>query len=192
MKICKISGCKIKSNCRGMCKKHYTRNYRYGTTDRLTGNPNKIIDCGDYSKILLFGGRECLIDTEDVDLVKGFVWSFSISNGVITQKQSNNKNSHKKIHRMVMGYPNEKVIDHKNGDRLDNRKCNLRVLEHWQNIINQKSKPMRNIEGSGNGFCVRISRNKKRFYLGYFPTLEEAIENRDKYAKEIHKDLRLR
>lgn len=49
-----------------------------------------------------------------------------------------------KLHRFLMNAPNDKVVDHINGDTLDNRKSNLRVTDHFENMQNLNEKPSRN------------------------------------------------
>lgn len=42
------------------------------------------------------------------------------------------------LHRVIMKTPKEMDTDHINGDTLDNRKENLRVCTHQQNLANRK------------------------------------------------------
>jgi hypothetical protein len=38
------------------------------------------------------------------------------------------------LHRELMGNPQGLVVDHINGDSLDNRRSNLRVISHYENL----------------------------------------------------------
>jgi hypothetical protein len=42
------------------------------------------------------------------------------------------------LHRMIVGAERGRVVDHVNGDRLDNRRSNLRMCSHAENMRNRK------------------------------------------------------
>lgn len=44
------------------------------------------------------------------------------------------------MHRVVIDCPLDRKPDHKNGNGLDNRECNLRVADDLQNSCNQQTK----------------------------------------------------
>jgi hypothetical protein len=177
-----------------MCVKHYTRVKRNGTTVTKIGHPSEITISGDVAQIKLCRNLVALVDAKDVPLIEKYKWTFSMSNGVVRNvwQVGKNTNRHVKLHREILQPPADKVVDHINGDKLDNRRCNLRVVDQWQNIVNQSSRPNRNIEKSLNGYCVRLKANQKRYYIGRYRTLEDAKRARDVAAKEIHGTLRTR
>lgn len=97
------------------------------------------------------------------------------------------------IHRLLMGLPNtyddksQLIVDHINGNKLDNRKCNLRVVKKEVNPINCK-KYKNNTSGVKgvawvkrlNKWQVNIQINKRSIYLGVYSDFEEAVEIRKK------------
>jgi hypothetical protein len=92
---------------------------------------------------------------------------------------------HVKLHRQLFGYvPGEcpeTLIDHKNGNPLDNRRGNLRLATAQQNNQNAKVQS-NNISGHRgvhfhkrcNKFLAQICIDGKRKHLGYFATAAEA------------------
>ena len=93
----------------------------------------------------------------------------------------------KYIHRIIKDCPVDKVIDHKNGNGLDNRKCNLKVCTQKANSQNQKLST-NNTSGYRNIFYNK--RNKtydvqiKHKRLGCYKTIEEAVKVRNQYLVE--------
>lgn len=96
-----------------------------------------------------------------------------------------------KAHRLawafMYGPPDpKKVIDHINGDRLDNRIANLRLVSGSQNGLNQKALSSRTASGCSGVYWspkdrrwfAKIVVDKKQIHLGNHRTLEEAIAAR--------------
>jgi len=76
--------------------------------------------------------------------------------------------------------PDNKVIDHINSIKTDNRVENLQYITQSENIMKistRNGKPIKGIEKRPSGrFAVRIMINRKNAYLGTYDTEEKAIE----------------
>lgn len=97
----------------------------------------------------------------------------------------------KYIHRMIMSEPPGMVIDHIDGNKLDNRKENLRICTQQQNGWN-RGKPSNNTSGF-KGVCWHKQTQKwqaiiNHKHIGYFKTAEKAYEAYVKAAQELHGD----
>src|SRR5690606_25233605 len=88
------------------------------------------------------------------------------------------------LHRYLLDYPNG-LVDHKNHNELDNTRGNLRVVDRYINAQNRrgaasnnKSSGIRGITWSKNEdkWQVRIQLYGKRYQLGYYKELDEAIQ----------------
>ena len=92
-----------------------------------------------------------------------------------------------KIHRLVYAYHTgewPRLIDHKNGDRSDNRIENLRSATHEMNTLNTNKSygkiPYRGVSHQKGRFRSYVQVNGNREFLGYFDSPELA---RDAYVK---------
>lgn len=92
----------------------------------------------------------------------------------------------KTIHRYLLECPRGYEVDHINQDTFDNRRCNLRIVTHQQNQINQP--PQRNNTSGCSGVNWHKSRNKWRarikvkgqeICLGYYKVFEDAVAARN-------------
>ena len=92
-----------------------------------------------------------------------------------------------------MLYPGIKdEIDHINGDKLDNRRSNLRIVTHQQNAFNQKRR-ITNTSGYIGVSGVKDSDNYEAYihlhghkhHLGVFDSARNAARTRDCVAKLV-------
>ncbi len=91
------------------------------------------------------------------------------------------------LHDLVMGIEKPKgfEVDHINGNKLDNRLENLRVISHKANISKMELS-VRNTSGikgvqfdkNTNKWVARITVDNKNIHLGSFPTVDEAVKAR--------------
>ena len=135
--------------------------------------PNDYYIEGDVMHVITTRG-EFIVDAADKDLVLQHRW-FIGNNGYAFS-------SHKQtLHKLLMN-PKEGVVDHINRNKLDNRRCNLRVVSQSVNSTNKTSKTNTGHYGisfTKNGFIVYVMRT----YVGFFKTLDEAIEKRNSHPK---------
>ena len=96
------------------------------------------------------------------------------------------------LHRLIMNPPKGKVIDHKNGNKLDNRRENLRICEVRENIINQKkvgvTSKYRHVSWSKKEkkWVVGVMVNRKRVVAGSYSSEIQAAKIADQLAKRLH------
>lgn len=83
------------------------------------------------------------------------------------------------LHRYILDAKDDEVVDHINGNTLDNRKENLRLCQRIENARNRKinktsTTGYKGISPCYNGFRARIWDGHKRIHLGVFPNEVEA------------------
>lgn len=134
-----------------------------------------------------YGKFDAIIDLDDLNLVNQYniTWTLTYRNQRIESVQTKIQRYKVRkvifLHRLIMGFPDNLVIDHINRNPLDNRKSNLRVVTSNDNATNLRefSKSItghRNIHFENGKYEVRI----KRIRYGNYDTLEEAITVRNK------------
>lgn len=145
---------------------------------------------GEYGIGYTSKGEEFYFDLEDYDLIKDYCWYIHKS-GYVYCSLSDHKTI--KMHRLVMDCDNDLMPDHIHGKytRMDNRKSNLRLVTHSQNMMNRK---LNNNKSGTTGvfwdknqdkWTAYITANKVRHHLGSFDTFEEAKIIR-KNAEEVY------
>jgi hypothetical protein len=103
----------------------------------------------------------------------------------------------KKLHRVILGLTDPKqIVDHINGNSLDNRRCNLRITNARGNRLNTRkaNKPLTSkyIGVSWNKAkrkfrCIVYHEGKHR-HCGYFDNEKDAAVSYNKLAKELYGD----
>lgn len=146
-----------------------------------------------YAEIPLSQGKVALVDWIDYERVSCFKWSASKNQRTFYACRSHQKKTSIMLHRFILGLdPGDgRIADHINGDGLDNRRCNLRIVSAAQNLQNAR-RPVTNTTGlkgvsyhqRGKCFTARIKTQGKTLWLGSFSTAEEAHDAYKSAARE--------
>ncbi len=114
----------------------------------------------------------------------GFSWA-SVPKGLIL------------LHRIILDVVEDKtlLVDHVDGDKLDNRTTNLRMCNHSGNSTNVKSKKgsaskYRGVSWSKSGckWRVRYKQDSKYVHVGVYDSEEEAAHARDSAIRAAFED----
>lgn len=146
-------------------------------------------------KIALSGkrgkGKYTLVDDEDFERVKDYSWSL-LRGGYV---RSNIGSRTIYLHRVIMLVREDEMVDHKNHNKLDNRKQNLRICTQSQNLANKRVKNLtKNTSGykgvnwhfASKKWMARVQQNKKQIYLGLFNDIKKAALAYNKKAMELY------
>jgi hypothetical protein len=150
---------------------------------------------GDASmkSIPLTRGKFALVDDGDFEYLNQFKWCFNgqyaARRGAIRGK------SLIRMHRVVMCAPAGYEVDHINGDKLDNRRANLRLCTRAENQ-RHKARNRQNTTGykgvridkRDGYFSARIRFDNKELHLGRFRNAVDAARAYDAAAKKLHGD----
>lgn len=138
---------------------------------------------GDIAEICLPCGKKTIIDSDKINIVKGFRWVSTFSNRSGFYVKANRRSfdgKHIKLHRLLLRPKDNEEIDHRDGNGLNNRLSNLRICNRKQNCHNMrkiygkiKYKGVSTMKNSPK-YRSYINPNKKQIHLGCFNTPEEA------------------
>ena len=192
---CIVEGCNKLSRNNKMCVRHDQQIKRYG---EIRGNPAQ---SQKDPNIFIFKDNDCLIslfdkwgwktgeaiiNAEDFHLIKDKKWRLNSYGYVITGKRG------KAIflHWIILGERGNKkaLCDHKDGNKLNNRKENLRYCIPSQNSMNRrptrhaKSKYKGVALGKKNRWQASIMKKGNSIWLGYHINEQEAAMAYNKAA----------
>lgn len=132
-----------------------------------------------------------LFDEIDLPLIQAHTWHLGKRGYPATHIDGKTKVLHRLLFPEAAGYE----VDHINGDKLDNRRSNLRLCTHQQNAFNQ-GRRRTNTSGyigvsyvRGQGcFEAYIHHHGRKHHLGLFPDAAMAARTRDCIAKMLFKE----
>lgn len=148
--------------------------------------------------IRLTKGMVTYVDDEDYEWLSKYKWQYS--NGGYAKRTATLSNGEKKglmMHREILSTPDDMFTDHINGDKLDNRKSNLRFVDKKQNGMNaRKTKSIcaskyKGVTWYRNKWRAKIGYNRQQITIGIFKLEilaavaydEKALEMVGEYAR---------
>lgn len=121
-----------------------------------------------------------LVSAEDVERVLAFSrrWCFDAKGYLVAGNRTKAK-----LHRVIMQAPKELHVDHRNNDRADNRRINLRIVDNSTNLLNcapRKGK-IRGVKTNGGKFYAVL---QGRHLPGAYATASDAGLAYDRALRE--------
>ena len=150
---------------------------------------NKYLQINDNTVVIYTNkGDEILVSPSVLELLLNYTWTYSKVNNYV---RAWDKDKCIALHRLLFNFPTDCVIDHINGNTLDNRRENLRLVSKQQNNLNRKTHKNNKLKVKGVYYEKRMNKYRpyiriqgKLKYLGSYETLEEAKEVRAKAELE--------
>ena len=145
---------------------------------------------GAFKEIPLTQGRVALVDAVDHAWLSRYSWWLHRSNtGVYARARVGGRRQ--RMHRVIIGAGPEQIIDHINGDTLDNRRANLRFCTQAQNQAN------RVLDRDNTSGFKGVTWHRQHgnwiahigfpsVFLGCFPDVESAACCYDNAARQIY------
>jgi hypothetical protein len=150
-------------------------------------------------EIRLTNGYIALVDDNDFDLLNQWSWRGNKQNNGAVYAETDNYVEGKRIvikmHRFIVGVSDSTIlVDHKDGNGLNNQRNNLRPCSKSQNGMNRgtiRKNRLSKFKGvqwhkAGKKWVSEIVVNKKKTYLGLFINEEDAAKDYEIKSKELH------
>lgn len=138
-------------------------------------------------------GNKAIVDDADWPIVEQLTVYEGTNGYAYYSTWENGRSVPRTLHSRLVDAPPGMHIDHINGDKLDNRRSNLRVVTPQQNQLNRK-RPNRNNTSGARGvsrhsacdrWVAQITKNGKNHYLGLYERMEDAIAARKAAELEL-------
>lgn len=141
--------------------------------------------------IELTQGKQALVSASDYAYLSGFKWCYNARLDCAARgiwDKDSKQTTVVSMHRFLMGTPRGMDTDHINGDRLDNRRENLRVCSHADNQANMKmhkdnSSGYKGVSLAKSGNWVAKIRNRT---IGTFANKVDAAKAYNQKAVELY------
>lgn len=142
-------------------------------------------------------GEEFYFDKGDLQFVTQHTWRIDKYGYVIASIRNRDGKSKKlRLHRCLMGVSDPSVfVDHIDGNPVNNKKSNLRCVSPEQNAQNHKISSANTTGFNGvywnkrnKKWSAMICVKHKLKYLGYFNTMEDAIQARKSAEEKYYGD----
>lgn len=131
--------------------------------------------------VAVSGALQAIVDSQDADRVRMHRWKMTRSVYGIGYAITKVDGKTVSMHRLIFGQSCDgSIVDHINGNTLDNRRCNLRIADDAQNQWNRSKRAGRSkfkgvcFHAKSGKWMSRIAVRKRRIQIGLFDSEEAA------------------
>jgi hypothetical protein len=148
-------------------------------------------------EILLTQGKVAIVDDADYEYLSKYKWhAIKYKNGFYAGKSSSRKIGAKRVihmHRFILSPEKNKLVDHIDGNGLNNSRSNLRITDYSKNGMNRKKEIGLSSKYKGVSYRSKTNRwrsliciNRKQIEIGVYKSEIEAAIAYNKKAIELY------
>lgn len=144
-------------------------------------------------EIPLTKGKVAIVDDGDFERVNRLKWHLHAGGYAGCKDWSGGNRTYVYMHRLILNAPRGTEVDHINGNKLDNRRSNLRMATRKENSRNGKGMPARKSQYKGisfydNAYHVRVMLDGKQMNFGRYKSEHLAAKVYDYAALGLHRE----
>lgn len=135
-------------------------------------------------RLIKLGRGTAMVSIDDYERVMNHAWHVT-KNGYASAMIGGKLVT---LHRFIMDARPGQMIDHVSGDRLDNRRSNLRFATQQQNAVNSRTcrSGYKGVARSGKKWVASVAPNRTYIHIGSFDTEVEAAYMYDQFALAVY------
>lgn len=142
-------------------------------------------------EIPLTRGKVALVDDDDFEELSKYKWHCMKYRDKLYARRCVGRNTKIYMHRQIAGDPEGLVVDHSNGNGLDNRKSNLRNCTQQENLCNRPGRIdgtslFKGVTKEGNRWVAKITAQSITKTIGAFTEEIDAALAYDREALNLH------
>ena len=200
--LCECGETRIYSTSVINSQKNYSCGCLFRENNKKSRGKNEFSFLDDYVKVTTTNGVSFIIDYEDyhrsvADDIHWYVHNNTSAKSdekyVISRRKKTDNCEEIKLHNYIMNPPDYMIVDHIDGDTMNNTRDNLRIVTQQQNSWN-RAVAINNTSGvkgvskvkRNNKWIARIGYNGKRIVIGTFDNYDDAVEARLTVEKELY------
>lgn len=136
----------------------------------------------------LFPSGFALVDKQHYARVMVYAWRLTRKGYAVTSvPHGKGRTTYAALHRFVLRLPRGVgLVDHKNRDRLDCRRRNLRCVSPTQSAQNRREAKKDGVQPCGQGWSVEIQARRTRVRLGFFRSASTAARTYRQLRALLH------
>lgn len=199
---CSVEGCDNPIFCKGYCTKHYAQIQHHGAITTTIFDKNEIIEHEDYAEIIVRNKQgdikgKAIIDLDDVERCRRFRWGM-YANGYFYGNI--NKTFRIRLHRFILGlnaWDKSNEVDHINRNKADNRKTNIKIVNHSDNNKNKKPNYSKTVNTNNdnvyfdkryNSYYGRYGFKGCTYTTNYYKNREDALDAINEIKRNLMKE----
>lgn len=147
-------------------------------------------------EITLLRGQKALVDDADYEWLHQWTWHLHDTGCAVRSAWHNGTNHKVRMHREIVNAPKGVEVDHKDGNKLNNTRANLRLASRTENQCNVRKRKTETTSlykgvwwhAQKGKWVATIWKDKRHHHLGLYEDEKCAAVRYDAAALELHGD----